>query len=98
MQPDTYLEHSVAQLEENNVLHTQIHLYEIHPLRAFKVLESEAIIVTEAAHHIALEMAKQIHFRFRIFGILVDSEVVADENGALPPRANVINMSAIWKG
>ena len=72
----SYLESSVAELEEDNMLHTQVLLDEVHPARTVNVLPSEGIVTIQAVKNVALEVLQEVYLAFELRRILFDLEAL----------------------
>lgn len=66
---ESYLQHVVAELEHNDMLHAEILLYPFHALLAANILERVCVLAIEPVHNIPLEMLEQVHFAFKLLGV-----------------------------
>lgn len=83
----------MAHLEDNNVLHAQVLLDEVHALGAVYVLESVVVITVQPIHDVPFEMFQEIDFALEVVRVFRYSMVLPNINGTLTARRDVIKVA-----
>lgn len=90
---ESYLQNLVTHLENNNMLHPEILLNEVHPLSSVGVLESVFIVTVEPIHDVALEVLQQVDLCLEIFWILRDSIILSNVDCTMLAGRYIIKMA-----
>ena len=93
LQLESHLQNLVTRLENNNMLHPEILLNEVHPLSSVGVLESVFIVTVEPIHDVALEVLQQVDLCLEIFWILRDSIILSNVDCTMLAGRYIIKMT-----
>jgi hypothetical protein len=85
----------MTHLEHDNVFHTQILLYEIHPLGAVMVLESVLIVAVQAVHNVAFKMLQKVDLILEVLGKLSHRIVLPDVDSSVTSRGDVVKVTGV---
>jgi hypothetical protein len=80
----------MAHLEDNDMLHPEVFLYEDHALCALDVFKRVIVLAIKAIHDISLKVLEEIHLAFGFLRMVIYRVVLADVRRAMVPRGDEI--------
>lgn len=85
----------MAHLKHNNVLHPQILLHEIHPLRPIVILIRIHVLAVQPVHHVLLKMLQEVDLGLEtILGVVRQRVILAHvDGGAWAAVGDIVEMA-----
>lgn len=83
----------MAHLEDDQVLHPQVLLNEVHSLRPLHVLEGIVVLSIQFIHDIPLEVLEEIHLVLQFLRVLGYSVWLAEVNSPIPASRDVVEVA-----
>lgn len=83
----------MAHLKHDQILHPQVLLDEVHPLRPLDILERVVVLAIQLVHDVPLEVFEEIYLVLHFLGVLGYSVGLADVNGPIPAGGDIVEVA-----
>lgn len=88
-----YLKSATVELEENNMLHAQIFLDEVHATGTVYIFPGEGVIAVQTIKNVPLEMFQEIDLALELFRVVLDPEVFYGLHGSALLRNDIVDVT-----